>query len=67
VEASTWRAEGQMAWFDGLAIASIDFREIAAIIFLATMVVASVVLVSSTVLFFFYLLATIQRILRRKR
>jgi hypothetical protein len=56
-----------MAWFDGVVIASIDLRAITAIIFLATMVVASLILVSSTAMLIFYLLATAQRILRRKR
>jgi hypothetical protein len=55
-----------MTWFDGVFIASIDLRAIAAIIFFTTMVVASLILVSSTAMFIFYLVATAQRILRRK-
>jgi hypothetical protein len=59
-----------MARFEWVAVASIDLKAIAAIIFLATLVEAFLILVSSTALFFFYLLVTvqrIQRILRPKR
>jgi len=58
---------GQMAWFDGIVIASIDLMGITAIIFVAAMVEAGLILVSSTALFFFYLVVTVQRILHRKR
>jgi len=56
-----------MEWFDGVFLASIDLTASAAIIFVVAMALAGLILVSSTVMFIFYLLATAQRIVRRKR
>jgi hypothetical protein len=56
-----------MARLEWLAVASIDLKAIATVIFITAIVDALLILVSSTALFFYYLLATVRRILGQKR